>query len=505
LGNPEERKLKDGLARLQSIHHPAILTPTVVHADAGRVFLLTDIIRGTLRSRAQQCPNPSAPGIPRAELVDDLRAAAEVLDYLYQQHNVQHLNLNPRNLMLDNGWLQVADFGYAQLLWSPAGQDIGQRNVRYAAPELFTGVWSRHCDQYSLALIYAEMLTGVHPFRGYAPARYLASNLTPELDRLPDLDAAVLRRALDADPAKRWANCTEMLLALEGAAVNSDAEAEESSDYFTRMVERELSAEKKSSHPEIDGNNYGEIIAELIASAGGQIDASSTAIPVLKNAGNIVEFRFVASMPLGAAQERLQQFSRENDAKIVRQDDARCTLHIALPRGFWRRCWGGEPKLELNIEMVRVNFRSATPIEIRTKISAVDCFKHEAVSVYEHFGAEIFSRLQQHLLVNADKRTADRLLWPHPIKIYPLDQDGRQEEPVECRGKDLAHTGIAFYLPHDLRTCEVLIELPNPNGQGPVKIPATLVRVKRCADGWYDVGALFRMSIASKSQARVCS
>ena len=25
-------------------------------------------------------------------------------------------------------------FGYAQLLWAPAGQDIGQRNIRYAAP-----------------------------------------------------------------------------------------------------------------------------------------------------------------------------------------------------------------------------------------------------------------------------------------------------------------------------------------------------------------------------------
>ena len=38
-----------------------------------------------------------------------MRNAAEVLDYLYLQHSVQHLNLNPRNLILDNGWLQLAE------------------------------------------------------------------------------------------------------------------------------------------------------------------------------------------------------------------------------------------------------------------------------------------------------------------------------------------------------------------------------------------------------------
>jgi hypothetical protein len=55
-----------------------------------------------------------------------------------------------------------------------------------------------------------------------------------------------------------------------------------------------------------------------------------------------------------------------------------------------------------------------------------------------------------------------------------------------------------LYLPEELDTTDVLIELPN-SVHANVTIPATLVRAKRCADGWYDVGALFRLPAVRKS------
>src|SRR5204863_4062804 len=140
----------------------ALFAPAIAHVDKGRLLLVTDSFRDTVRDRFRQCQQRKQPGIARAELIDYLRAAAEVLDYLYQQHGVQHLNLNPRNLVLDHGWLQITEFGYAQLLWQSSGQDIARRNARYAAPELFTQTLSRHCDQYSLALIFRVALTGLH-------------------------------------------------------------------------------------------------------------------------------------------------------------------------------------------------------------------------------------------------------------------------------------------------------------------------------------------------------
>src|SRR5262249_32740095 len=75
-------KVNEVLVRLQNTHHPGVLTPQVVHVGPGRLVLQTDYVRETVRSRAHQCQLRKQPGIPRAELIDYIRAAAEVLDYL---------------------------------------------------------------------------------------------------------------------------------------------------------------------------------------------------------------------------------------------------------------------------------------------------------------------------------------------------------------------------------------------------------------------------------------
>jgi hypothetical protein len=481
-----------------------VLTPQVIHIEPGRLILLTDDFRETMRSRAHQCQARKQPGIPRGDLVDYMRAAAEVLDYLYQQHNVQHLNLNPRNLVLDNGWLQIEEFGYAQLLWAPAGQAFAQRNARYAAPELFSQRISRHCDQYSLALAYVEMLTGVHPFRGLGPQAYFAGKMAPDLDRLGNVDREVIRRSLDPDPNKRFSNCTEMLLALEGTSAELNKESHEKLDHFTKLVETERHSKRKSVYTGVDPAEINEIIADLINAAGGHVEPLTSTTPTLNQTSDAVNIQFVAGLPLGAAQEQLQVFCRQMFARIVRQNESSCTMQFDLPSNFWQQWWGQQSKLELLVEMARANRMSATPIEIKAQLRALNCAKNKAVALFEKTGPEIFDSLQQHLLVNSEKRTKDRLLWPHPIKIIPIDPDGRQEEPIECRGKDLSQTGIGFYLPHDLTTAEVLIELPNPLQTSTVKIPATLVRAKRCADGWYDVGALFRLPAQRRTHAEIC-
>ena len=113
---------------------------------------------------------------------------------------------------------------------------------------------------------------------------------------------------------------------------------------------------------------------------------------------------------------------------------------------------------------------------------------------------EIFNNLQQQMLLHAEKRARDRLTYAHPVRVIPIGAEGQPEEAIECRGKDLSQSGMGFYLPHDLTTSEVLIELPNPQSPQPVKVHATLVRAQRCADGWYDVGALFRLPSQLKTQ-----
>src|SRR5262249_43393806 len=156
-----------------------------------------------------------------------LQSAAEALDLLYQQNGLQHLELNPSRILLptsataESRRVLLGDFGLAQLLWVPAKVPFGQAQMRYTAPELAQHLITRSCDQYSLAIVYMEMLTGHHPFRGrratagssklarLSPkdlARAAAggsiagkagANGGPNLQALPAHDRDVLARALD--------------------------------------------------------------------------------------------------------------------------------------------------------------------------------------------------------------------------------------------------------------------------------------------------------------------
>ena len=434
-----EKQLKEAVQRLRSVHHPALFTPELAQVDKGRLLFLTDSCRETARDRFRQCQARKQPGIARGELIDYLRAAAEVLDYLYQQHGVQHLNLSPRNLILDNGWLQIAEFGYAQLLWLPEGQDVAKRDAtRYAAPELFGKDRPRGCDQYSLALIYAEMLTGVHPFGGQSPEVYAARRTLPELARMPELDREVITRALHPNPAERWSSCTEMLLALEGTSPELNQMLLDRPDSFATLLENCRGSKKSSVYTGISPTALNQVIAEIINSAGGNIGVPAMP-PTLDgdDAGTLVH-TFQAGLPLGTARGKLEEYGRELGVRVCRQDDNGCVLHLQLSASFWQQWLGREPALEIDVRLARVNPMSATPIEVTARVRALRCSVKQGRDLLEKTGTDLIDALQKHMLVNSEKRVQDRLLWPHAVTVIPLQPGGARDEPMGgiCRGKD---------------------------------------------------------------------
>ena len=99
------------------------------------------------------------------------------------------LALTPRHLALCRSAPSLLEFGLAELLMLPQGAQPAALNPRYAAVELFDGVISDACDQYSLALIYQELLVGLHPFRNLNARQMTSAKLRgqPELSLLPPL------------------------------------------------------------------------------------------------------------------------------------------------------------------------------------------------------------------------------------------------------------------------------------------------------------------------------
>ncbi|MFO0965443.1 MAG: protein kinase [Gemmataceae bacterium] len=496
---PDEEALKATVARWRSIQHPGIVAHEVAQIEPGRLALVADLPRETLRDRFQECVHQKLPGIRRGELVDYVRAAAEVLDYLYQQHGVQHLVLGPRQILLDNGWVQINDFGLAQIVWQTGGNNLAHIQSRYAAPELFTRQISPACDQYSLAVLYAEMLTGVYPFKGAQPAQRGA----PNLEGLTEEDRAVVRRALSADPAQRWPSCLDMVMALEGTQAEEEEALRAKPDHFARMIQKAKPSQQavNAGSSKVDLHR---VVAQLISSLGGEEAARDLQdVPELSSAGDRLTYSFQVGLPIGSARRKLQAFPGQWQGKLTRNDEHDLAFQIALPASFWDQMWGRQAGVDVAIHIERVHPLSPTPLEVRLTIDAFKTNPKRSAQLIEDIGPGVIDALRTALMVNAEKRTQERFLWPHPVTVIPLDPDGRRQEPIACRGKDISPGGMGLYFPHDVNTIDVLLELPNLEDGATVEVPGALVRAKCCADGWYDVGVLFRLPCLRRSHAEI--
>src|SRR5262249_2332463 len=96
----------------------------------------------------------------------------------------------------------------------------------YAAPELFLGSVSHSADQYSLAIVYQQLLTGTNPFQGRNSRQLMVQHVrgTPDLGSLPLSDRPHIARALSKAPADRFPSCSEFVDALLASAARDRQE-----------------------------------------------------------------------------------------------------------------------------------------------------------------------------------------------------------------------------------------------------------------------------------------
>src|SRR5438128_9831623 len=137
------------------------------------------------------------------------------------QFQLQHLDIKPQNLFLVFNHVKVADFGLVKDLGTKAAATItGGVTPVYAAPETFDGWLSRFSDQYSLAIVYQELLTGLRPFGGATMRQLVLQHLQgdPDLAPLPAADQPIVGRALSKDPDRRYPNCVAFIQQLMAAA-----------------------------------------------------------------------------------------------------------------------------------------------------------------------------------------------------------------------------------------------------------------------------------------------
>src|SRR5262249_36564556 len=173
--------------------------------------------------RARRCRAQGLAGTPRQGLRGYLQEPAEALDLMSQEHNLQHLDIKPQNLFLVHKHIKVADFGLVKVFEGLSATVTGGVTPVYAAPETFEGRVSRFCDQYSLAIVYQELLTSQRPFNGTTTRQLLFQPLQqpPELPPLPEFDRPAVARALDKKADDRYPSCTAFVNALRLAGADT--------------------------------------------------------------------------------------------------------------------------------------------------------------------------------------------------------------------------------------------------------------------------------------------
>ncbi|MDB5307354.1 MAG: hypothetical protein JWO38_1556 [Gemmataceae bacterium] len=210
---------KKALERVKEVRHPFVVSIEQIQEVGGELCIVMELADKNLHECLVEYQQAGRPGIPRDILIGFLDDAAVGLDHLIEKHNLQHLDVKPRNLFVVADRVKVADFGLVkQLERSSSSGLMGGVTPIYAAPETFSNKISKHSDQYSLAIVYVELLTGKRPFAGKNIRQLALQHMTeePDLSMLPEADRPVVARALAKDPDARFPGCVAFIRALHG-------------------------------------------------------------------------------------------------------------------------------------------------------------------------------------------------------------------------------------------------------------------------------------------------
>jgi serine/threonine protein kinase/Tfp pilus assembly protein PilF len=205
------------------LNHPHIV-PLFDSGNAdGFLYYVMPVIEGeTLRDRLLRDGQ-----IPIEESLQLVRGIAAALDYAHRQ-NVVHRDIKPENIMLQDGEAVVMDFGIGKAVSSAANDTLTQTGTvvgtpAYLSPEQAAGESKidGRSDQYSLACVLFEMLSGKKPFSGPTAQSVISKRFTdpvPSLksvyDKTPDEVEGAMLKALAKDAGDRFATTVEFARAL---------------------------------------------------------------------------------------------------------------------------------------------------------------------------------------------------------------------------------------------------------------------------------------------------
>ena len=206
--------------RLARVRHPNVVSVHGADMHDGRIGFWMDLIEGEtlaeLLSRGRLSPG-------EASLIGQ-----EICLALAAVHgaNLIHRDVKAQNVMRasNGGRIVLMDFGAGEFIDRPSADGRMRGTPLYLAPELFErAAASVATDIYAAGVLLYHLVTGGFPVTAAsidglsdAHKRGIRRRLRDERPDIPDAFVSVVERAIDPDPAHRFASTGEMFEALGG-------------------------------------------------------------------------------------------------------------------------------------------------------------------------------------------------------------------------------------------------------------------------------------------------
>ncbi len=223
-------------ARLAArIRHPNVVQTLDVVAQDNELFLVMDYVQGESLGRLIRASSAKKEHIPLdivssilCGVLHGLHAAHEATTESGDPLTIVHRDVSPQNVLVGaDGVPRVLDFGVAKAAGRMQTTREGQLKgkIAYMSPEqLRAQVVDRRTDVYAAGVVLWETLVQKHLFsadsEGGVVTKVLEGTVSPPsayVDGLPPGLDAIVVRAIERDPSRRFETARQMALALETA------------------------------------------------------------------------------------------------------------------------------------------------------------------------------------------------------------------------------------------------------------------------------------------------
>ncbi|HEY4012472.1 MAG TPA: serine/threonine-protein kinase [Polyangiaceae bacterium] len=218
------------------IDHPNVAQVFDLGEDRGLLYIVMEYIDGDSLAKLNRACQKEDTRIPAGVV---LRVLSDACAGLHEAHELRgeggkplgivHRDISPHNVLCTaRGLVKLIDFGIAKTgspEGAPAESGTLKGKIQYMAPEQALGrPVDRRADLWAVGAILYSVLAGKAPYEGdsqLAMLHLLGSGVPPQ-PLPPEVHpavAAVARKALALDPAKRYATAADLRDAMERAMV----------------------------------------------------------------------------------------------------------------------------------------------------------------------------------------------------------------------------------------------------------------------------------------------